>query len=154
MTRGALCNSCNPAATLRMPAKCAVPQRCCSHLHLQMHIAQLAAPAAKWPMAHALGAAQKFSGSLVARRIESRWYHMDTQIVWGCVILLLPLIVAVALVPACWLRDRLIPRARKPQWLELRWLAQPHRHVLECSHPVLLEVLTGCVNRGDPCTSN
>jgi len=79
---------------------------------------------------------------------------MDTQIVWGYVILLLPLIVAIALVPACWLRERLMPSAQTSQWVEPPWLAQPHRHVLECSHPVLLEALTGCLNQRDPYASN
>ena len=79
---------------------------------------------------------------------------MDTQIIWGYVILLLPLIVAIVLIPACWLRERLTPRAPQSPWQEPRWLLQPHRHVLECSHPVLIEVLTGCVNPRDPYISN
>lgn len=65
---------------------------------------------------------------------------------WAYVILLLPVVVAVALIPTCWLRERLLQRRGEPQWLEPQWLPRANRHVLECEHPVLLESLTGCLN--------
>lgn len=67
---------------------------------------------------------------------------MDTHIFWGHVVLLLPIMVAAALVPACWLRARLVPRNRE-RWFEPSWLRHANRHALDCSHPVPLEALTG-----------
>jgi len=40
---------------------------------------------------------------------------MDAYIFSGYVVLLLPLIVAVVLIPACWLRDRLALGVQKPR---------------------------------------
>ena len=141
-----------------MTGHCTVPAGAwASRLILQHHTLPASAaamPAAKWPIARTLAAAQNPHARSLRGILRTRWYHMDTQIVWGYVILLLPLIVAVALVPACWVRDRFVPSAQKSQWLEPRWVAQPHRHVLECSHPVLLEALTGCLNRRDPYIPN
>ena len=78
---------------------------------------------------------------------------MDTHIFWGYLVLLLPLIVAAALIPACWLRRRLVPTLQQSQWLEPSWLIQANRHTLECSHPVPLEALTGCLKRREPAVS-
>jgi hypothetical protein len=72
---------------------------------------------------------------------------MDRHIFWGYVVLLLPLIVAAALIPACWLRAHLPLNPHQPQWLEPSWLTQANRHPLDCSHPVPLDALTGCLNR-------
>jgi hypothetical protein len=71
-------------------------------------------------------------------------YNMDSYIFWGHFVLLLPMIIAGALAPACWLRERLLSGMQK-QWHEPSWLTHANRHALDCSHPVPLEALTGCL---------
>lgn len=50
---------------------------------------------------------------------------MDTHIFWGYLVLLLPLIVGVVLIPAYWLRDRLVPTTQQSQRLQPSLLLEP-----------------------------
>ena len=73
---------------------------------------------------------------------------------WSYVILLLPLIVALAFILICRVRRQLVAGAASaPGWFEHRWPLRIGRAELDCIHPVVLEFLTGYVRQCDPRSS-